>query len=180
MKFPVELDSEESFSILSNDPELEFIAQSGLIGTNGTDGAQGRPTFLADQLTYELTGDTLSVPLRHTTAEGLVVTRTFTFAKDLHSIDVNYDLTNTSQQTLQVIAYAQLKQKIRSSEGSVFMPTYRGGAYSTEEDRYEKLKFDDIFDDGLREKTLGGWAAMIEHYFVAAWVPPQDLSLIHI
>ena len=114
------------------------------------------------------------MPLRYTTTEGLVVTKTFTFSQGMHSVDVSYELSNTSQQNLQVIPYAQLKQKIRSSEGSVFMPTYRGGAYSTEEERYEKLKFDDIFDDGLREKTLGGWAAMIEHYFVAAWVPPQD------
>ncbi|TDF36257.1 membrane protein insertase YidC [Alteromonadaceae bacterium M269] len=174
VKFPVELNSEESFNILSNDPQLEFIAQSGLIGPNGTDGSQGRPTFLADKLNYELTGDTLSVPLRYTTSEGLVVIKTFTFTRGMHSVDVTYELSNTSQQNLQVVPYAQLKQKIRSSEGSVFMPTYRGGAYSTEDERYEKLAFDDIFDDGLREKTLGGWAAMIEHYFVAAWVPPQE------
>jgi YidC/Oxa1 family membrane protein insertase len=174
LKFPVELNSEESFNILSNDPQLEFIAQSGLIGTNGTDGQEGKPTFRAEQLSYEMTSGTLTVPLYFTTTDGLVVVKSFTFTQGKHSIDVSYELTNSSQQNLQVIPYAQLKQRIRSSEGSVFMPTYRGGAYSTEEDRYEKLKFDDIFDDGLREKTLGGWAAMIEHYFVAAWVPPQD------
>ncbi len=54
------------------------------------------------------------------------------------------------------------------------MPTYRGAAYSTQDDRYNKYGFDDIEDERLRETTVGGWVGMLEHYFVSAWVPPQD------
>ena len=73
--------------------------------------------------------------------------------------------------------YAQLKQVMAFEDDSnMFMPTYRGAAYSTEDDRYQKLTFDDIEDEDLRETTKAGWVGMLEHYFVSAWVPPQDAT----
>jgi YidC/Oxa1 family membrane protein insertase len=54
------------------------------------------------------------------------------------------------------------------------MPTYRGAAYSTTEDRYEKYDFDEIKDKTLNVTTAGGWVAMLEHYFVSAWIPNQS------
>ena len=59
-------------------------------------------------------------------------------------------------------------------DGNMFMPTYRGAAYSTEDDRYQKYSFDEIEDDNLRETTKAGWVGMLEHYFVSAWVPSQE------
>jgi YidC/Oxa1 family membrane protein insertase len=69
--------------------------------------------------------------------------------------------------------YAQLKQSTVVESGSALMPTYRGAAYSTTEDRYEKYDFDDIKEAKLNVTTAGGWVAMLEHYFVSAWVPNQ-------
>ena len=45
--------------------------------------------------------------------------------------------------------------------------------YSPEE-KYEKIKFDDMQDEPLSRDVKDGWAAMIQHYFVAAWVPPGN------
>lgn len=56
------------------------------------------------------------------------------------------------------------------------MPTYRGGAYSTEDTRYKKYSFEDMQDRNL-SLTLAngqGWAAMIQHYFAAAWIPRNE------
>ena len=54
------------------------------------------------------------------------------------------------------------------------LPTYRGAAYSTTEERYEKYDFDDIQEANLNKATAGGWVAMLEHYFVSAWVPKAE------
>ena len=54
------------------------------------------------------------------------------------------------------------------------MPTYRGAAYGTEQEQYQKHSFGDIEEENLRVATPAGWIAMIEHYFLSAWVPPQD------
>ncbi|MDP5031174.1 membrane protein insertase YidC [Paraglaciecola sp.] len=171
--FPLTQGSSESYSLLRPSGEHLYVAQSGLVGRDGTD-SKSRPVYSAEQDSYTLTGDSLSIPLTYTAPNGMTVVKTFTFAKNSHRIDVSYVVTNNSSASKQVQQFGQLKQSMVEGEGSMFMPTYRGGAYSTEEDRYKKYGFDDIADKKLNETTKAGWAAMIEHYFVSAWVPPQD------
>jgi YidC/Oxa1 family membrane protein insertase len=173
VKFPLEEDSEESYSLLKPNGDKLFIAQSGLIGRDGTD-SKSRPTYSVTKDSFVLEGDTLTVPLTLLTPGGLEVTKSFIFTRDSHKIDVTYDIKNNSSDPKQVQQFAQLKQSMLEQEGSMFMPIYRGGAYSTEEDRYQKYPFDDMVDSNLKMTTAAGWAAMIEHYFVSAWVPPQD------
>ena len=172
-KFPVEQGSEELYSLLKPSGDKLFIAQSGLIGPDGTD-SKGRPTYEVTEDNYLLEDDTLTVPLTLVTPGGLQVTKNFIFTRGSHKIDVSYVIKNNTSDPKQVQQFAQLKQSMLEQEGSMFMPIYRGGAYSTEEDRYSKYPFDDMVDANLKESTAAGWAAMIEHYFVSAWVPPQD------
>ncbi|PKG97900.1 membrane protein insertase YidC [Paraglaciecola sp. MB-3u-78] len=172
-KFPLEEGSSESYSLLKPNGDKLFIAQSGLIGRDGTD-SKARPTYTVAKDSYFLEGDSLTVPLELVTPGGLQVTKNFTFTRDSHKIDVSYIIKNNTSDPKQVQQFGQLKQSMLEQEGSMFMPIYRGGAYSTEEDRYEKYAFDDMVDIDLKKTTAAGWAAMIEHYFVSAWVPPQD------
>mgnify|MGYP003632918363 CR=1 FL=1 len=173
--FPVSQGSTEPYSLLRPSGEHIFVAQSGLVGRDGTD-SKVRPVYSVEQDSYTLASDVLKVPLTYTTADGMTVIKTFTFSKGSHQIDVNYTIANNSTSSKQLQQFGQLKQSMVKQDGSMFMPTYRGGAYSTEEDRYQKYDFDDIADKEtkLNEVTKAGWAAMIEHYFVSAWVPPQD------
>ena len=172
-KFPLEEGSSESYSLLRPSGDKLFIAQSGLIGRDGID-SKGRPTYTVEKDSYFLEGDSLTVPLELVTPSGLQVTKNFTFTRDSHKIDVSYIIKNNTSDPKQVQQFAQLKQSMLEQEGSMFMPIYRGGAFGTEEDIYEKYAFDDMADNNLKETTAAGWAAMIEHYFVSAWVPPQD------
>ncbi|MEP1871506.1 MAG: membrane protein insertase YidC, partial [Paraglaciecola sp.] len=121
-----------------------------------------------------LQGETLTVPLTLVTPDGMKVTKNFIFSKGSHKIDVSYVVENNTSTAKQMQQFGQLKQSMLEQDGSMFMPVYRGGAYSVEEDIYEKYTFDDMTDKNLRETTKAGWTAMIEHYFVSAWVPPQD------
>ena len=162
-KFPLEEGSSESYSLLKPSGDKLFIAQSGLIGRDGTD-SKGRPTYTVEKDSYFLEGNTLTVPLNLVTPGGLQVTKRFTFTRDSHIIDVSYNIKNNTSDPKQVQQFAQLKQSMLEQEGSMFMPIYRGGAYSTEEDRYEKYAFDDMVDSNLKKTTAAGWAAMIEHY----------------
>jgi YidC/Oxa1 family membrane protein insertase len=172
-KFPLEEGSSESYSLLRPSGDKLFIAQSGLIGRDGTD-SKGRPTYTVAKDSYFLEGDSLTVPLELVTPGGLQVTKNFTFTRDSHKVDVSYIIKNNTSDPKQVQQFAQLKQSMLEQEGSMFMPIYRGGAFGTEEDIYEKYAFDDMADNNLKETTAAGWVAMIEHYFVSAWVPPQD------
>ncbi|WJG09455.1 membrane protein insertase YidC [Aliiglaciecola sp. LCG003] len=174
VKFPVTQGSNDSYSLLRPDSNSLYIAQSGLIGRDAIDTPKGRPAYVTAQQQYSLQNDQLIVPLKWTSADGLVVTKSFIFTRGHHEVKVEYSLENNTGSDKQFQQYAQLKQSIEGQESSMFMPTYRGGAYSTQEDQYSKFSFDDMEDERLNQTTLGGWSGMLEHYFVSAWVPPQD------
>ncbi len=177
IKYPVTQGGDDAYQILTSEPATLYIAQSGLIGNQGTDLQSGRAQYSVPQGTYALDNDKeqLIVPLSVVTKDGIQVTKSFTFTRGSHAIDVSYIVNNTTSQVAQVQQYSQLKQTLTErSEGSMFMPTYRGAAYSTLEDTYEKYTFSDIQDERLNIATQGGWVGMLEHYFVSAWVPPQN------
>ena len=65
---------------------------------------------------------------------------------------------------------------INESSGGFLNPerfAYLGPVFSTSEDAYEKYSFDDIFEAPYRKTSSGGWIALIQHYFLSAWVPDQ-------
>ncbi|WP_404409278.1 membrane protein insertase YidC [Pseudidiomarina marina] len=171
LQFARTQDSEERFELLHANPNQLYIAQSGLIGADGTDSAQGRPVFHVEQTEYQLTGDKLEVPLYYTLEDGSEVIKTFIFSKGSYAVDVVYTIRNATGSHKQLQFYAQLKQIMTEGSGNMMMPTYKGGAYSWDEDRYEKYAFDDMRDQRLSRETQKGWVAMLEHYFVSAWIP---------
>ena len=175
LKFPVKQGSDIPYSLLRSGSGL-YVAQSGLIGAQGPDASSsGRPVYNTSETFFEMTGDTLVVPLSWKNNQGLSVTKTFTFTKGHYDVDVTYTIKNGTDTAATVQPYAQLKQVMAFEDNSnMFMPTYRGAAYSTEDDRYQKYTFDEIEDDNLRETTKAGWVGMLEHYFVSAWVPSQE------
>ena len=57
--------------------------------------------------------------------------------------------------------------------------TYLGPVFSTELERFEKYDFDDIDDEAFKRSSKGGWASLIQHYFLSAWVPDQEKSYLY-
>lgn len=164
--------SEEKFVLLQQTPA--YVAMSGLVGAQGPDAStDGRPVYSATQQEWLLQDNSLVVPLTYTSKDGLSVVKTFTFKRAKHSVDVSFTVTNNNSTVAQVQPFYQLKQDIVEHEGSMMMPTYRGGVYSTADEAYDKYDFDDMADERLNKNTLGGWVGMIQHYFVSAWVPAQ-------
>lgn len=151
----------------------KYIAQSGLTGANGPDRLiPGRPIYQVEKTDYQLNSDgQLEVNLVLNQDNGLNLVKTYTFTQGKYDIGLSYKLTNTTAQSASVQLYGQLKQSSYVEGSSAFIPTYRGAAFSTTEERYEKYDFEDIADANLNQTTRGGWVAMLEHYFVSAWVP---------
>ncbi|MFQ6372532.1 membrane protein insertase YidC [Shewanella sp. YIC-542] len=164
------------FVLLEQTQGFTYIAQSGLIGSGGIDSNAGRPAYAVSskEFTLQQGDDTLKVPFTYTAPNGVKYTKIFTFQRGKFDIRVDYQINNTSSEPLQVQMYGQIKQTIKPSDSHMMMPTYRGAAFSTADTRYEKYNFDDIKEKDLRKETQGGWAAMLQHYFVSAWVPPAE------
>ena len=177
LKFDTEQGNGIPFTILRSDRD-RYVAQSGLTGAQGLDRViQGRPIYQTSATSYQAnTNEPLVIDLNYIDTAGLSVTKRFTFGFDSYAVDVEYIIENNASTPASVQMYAQLKQTTLIESGSGLIPTYKGAAYSTTEDVYEKYKFDDIEETNLNVSTQGGWVAMLQHYFVSAWVPEKTAN----
>ena len=180
LTYPVELNGVENLNLLEKLSNYTFVAKSGLIGANGPDDASkdSRPLYETAQTSYVLGADqnTLEVALRFTDAQGIEFQKIFTFKRDAYNVDVSYRVNNTTNQNILVQLWGQLTQSVYkpTEESSMMMQLYRGAAYATETEKYQKYDFGDMEDANLKQITQGGWVAMIQHYFVTAWVPSSE------
>ncbi|ELR64188.1 Inner membrane protein translocase component YidC, long form [Photobacterium marinum] len=168
-----ELDSVDPFVLLKNGADYQYTAQSGLIGTNGIDTTAGRAQLSVDSDSFTLADgqDELRVPMTYE-KNGIAYTKTFIMKRGSYAVDVEYSINNQSDNAASVQMYAQLKQNLVDAGGNLAMPTYHGGAYSADDTKYKKYSFDDMQDKNLNLTINNqGWAAMMQHYFVSAWIP---------
>lgn len=174
-QYDAELDSEEAFTLLRSERNHTFVAQSGLMGKQGIDTQQGRAQFstTASEFTLAEGQNELRVPLTFT-QNGITYTKTFVITRGDYALKVEYTIDNQSDAPANIEMYTQLKQDLLDDGGSLTMPTYRGGAYSTQDKRYEKYSFEDMESKSLNVNITQGWAAMIQHYFAVAWIPTID------
>ena len=153
---------------------------SGLIGANGTDTANGRPLFSAGATSYEMQPgqDELVVDLNYTTAEGVVITKRFTFQRGEYVVGVEYLVTNNSDRPWQAALFGQLKRDNRPDPGAVGgalgIKPFIGFATRTTDEPYQKFTFDDIAEKAYEGANRGGWVALVQHYFISAWIPAAD------
>ncbi|MGL4733775.1 MAG: membrane protein insertase YidC [Enterovibrio sp.] len=177
-----ELDSAEKFVLLDNAPAHIFTAQSGLIGADGIDTAAGRAKFDVANNSFALPAgeQTLRVPLT-LEKDGVLFTKTFVLTAGSYVVDVEYHIDNKSAKPASVQMYAQLKQTVVDSGGSLAMPTYRGGVYSADKAKYEKYSFDDMQERSLNLTFVEqGWAGMMQHYFATAWLPKPNSGEVNL
>ncbi|MEM7294420.1 MAG: membrane protein insertase YidC, partial [Pseudomonadota bacterium] len=173
-KYPVSIEQPDTpFLLLSDAPGSFFIAQSGLRAKN-VPAPTHHAVYRTEQTRYVMADDQdeLHVPLVWSEG-GVTVTKTLVFERGRHAIDVRYRIENNSGADWVGNQYRQLQRKGITDEGSAMFgaQAYIGGVISSEENRYEKIGFDDMEDADLKRSIEGGWAAIIQHYFLAAWAP---------
>lgn len=159
-----------------NQPPL-FVAQTGLLSSAAKLAPDHHAVFTtsATEFTMQSGEQTLQVPLTWQSENGeVIVTKTYTFTRGSHSIAVDYTIENKSSEVWQGKQYRQLQRSSVGDQSSIFIYTYTGGVIYSQEEHYEKIHFDDMKDKDLGRSITGGWAAMIQHYFVSAWIPDQS------
>ena len=175
--YPISNDRpDEPFRLLDDvDPKRFFIAQSGLTGPRSAPNHHAQFEFDADH--YELAAgtDTIEVPLRWRSDDGIEVIRTYRFTRDRYVVDVRITVANRGGEAWAGALYGQLQRGEPESEGGLFRTyTYTGGILSGPEKPYEKVDFSDMASQDVDRSVTGGWVAMIQHYFAAAWVPRAE------
>ena len=168
--------SDTPLTLLSSSADRLYVAESGLLGREGPDHQQQAALYQADRDDYVLPAGDESMSVVMTWRDqkrGLEINKIFTLTRDSYQIKVDYEIKNTGNATWAGHWYAQLKRRDVESSHKSFN-TFFGAAVSSDADPYQKISFSDIEDAPLAADHRGGWAAMVEHYFLSAWVPEPD------
>jgi len=175
-------DISRKFNLMQDKAGAYFIAQSGLLGTGLPNHTS---TWVASGDNFELgTTDKLEVKLTNNDAPGMSVVKTYTFKRGSYLIDVRYDIKNDTGAAVSPKAYFQFLRDSNPPEGEssgdnpfTGVVTFTGPAVYTDLKKYQKISFSEIDknkQDFVKEAS-DGWIAMVQHYFVSAWLPTGDL-----
>lgn len=96
-----------------------------------------------------------------------------------YKISVEDSVLSKSNERLQLTPYVVIERDGSPVEEAGLMYTYLGPVFSSTNDTYEKYDFEDIKEAPYQNKSLGGWVALIQHYFLSAWVPNQSLEYLY-
>ncbi|MDZ7803371.1 membrane protein insertase YidC [Thiohalophilus sp.] len=185
LEYPVSSDKPDEPVVLMNDslPNL-FVSQSGFTAKRqreGDDSLIEAPNhysrYQAKANRYRLREgqDQLSVDLVWESPEGVEFIKTYTFTRGDYLVQVEHTVNNQTDRLWRGNLYTQIQRtQVSQIDSPRFVYTYMGGVIYSPEEKYEKIDFSDMQDQDLERTITGGWAAMIQHYFLGAWIPPAE------
>jgi YidC/Oxa1 family membrane protein insertase len=180
-KFPVRLDTpDQPFRLLESNALRTYVAQTGLIGPDGIDASGDRARYVSQGIDVGADGShTLTLAWIGNDPLGLQVFKQLTAYDNQYVVDVTFDIRNNSGQSVNVTSFAQLKRdnsEAPDANVGFGVSPYLGAALTQPEERYTKLAFSDLQDEPFSKSLPGGWVAILQHYFVSAWIPSQTES----
>ena len=110
---------------------------------------------------------------------GINFQRKIQFASSGYKVDVEDTIISGLGEKLTVTPYVVIERDDSTLDSSGWLYTYLGPVFSSTKDNYEKYDFGDIRDSSYQNKSLGGWVALIQHYFLSAWVPDQSEEYLY-
>ncbi|MBU0751784.1 MAG: membrane protein insertase YidC [Gammaproteobacteria bacterium] len=150
-----------------------YAAQSGLIGAN-LPNHRSSWSLPAGNLELKDGQDELRVRLEAVGGDGIKVAKTYAFTRGSYLIGVEHEVANAGAVAIEPSAYFQLARDSKPPEGAnAMMMTFTGPAFFTEAEKYHKVDFADVLKGKAKAPAQAdnGWVAMVQHYFVSAWLP---------
>ena len=183
------LDKSKNFVLFQKTADNTYIAQSGLTAPVGQGPLPNHNTiYTASSRAYKLADGAQGVEVRLEAppADGVTVAQVYKFARGSYVIDLTYEITNGADKALQPHGYFQLVRDRKPPDGdSAMLPTYTGLAVYTKGEKFQKVAFDDVDKSKTPYSKTSqdeGWIAVIQHYFLSAFLPkdktPREFSTL--
>jgi len=177
-------DRAQPLTLLEPNPKYFFVTQTGLLG----EGLPNHKTpYRAEARSFVIPPgkDSFEVRLTAGDGSGAEVVKRFLFKRGSYEVGVTYDVTNRGDKPMTPYAYFQFLRdgnapSEEAAQTSAFagVATFTGPAVYTDEAKFVKVEFSDI-QKGKQshpKKAKDGWIALVQHYFVSAWLPPQGVE----
>lgn len=172
------LNDETPFTLLASDANtLYYNVNSGLVMSDAS-----IPThipFSAAARNFVITDKAQNVNLTWVSPRGILITKTYSFDPKAYAIHVSYTVKNQSGAPVTLRFYGELS-RMPPNEAVAFWNSYTnyvGAAISYPDDHYQKITFADMDKATLNQTVASGWVAMLQHYFITAWVPAAGQSI---
>jgi YidC/Oxa1 family membrane protein insertase len=174
-------DPTKNFILFDSSEKRTYLGQSGLIGGAYPNHKSG---FVAKAGPRELGNQNQLQLVLESEQEGVKLIKTYTFKRGDYIIGLKHEVVNNSGAPIMPALYLQLVRDGTKPEGeSQFYSTFTGPAIYTDAEKFKKFDFKDIESDAEKRRVANkepitikaddGWIALIQHYFVSAFVPPE-------
>lgn len=175
IQYKESLGSNDPLILMNDNPATRYIAESGLLSSAGPDTTQEQALYTTTQSDYALSPNQQDLTVRLEWEKGgIKIAKVFTFTRGSYEVKVGYDIDNQTTKPWTGNLYTQLLRTNSpppSHGGFVNLATYFGAAISSPQKPFEKITFKQMKEKNLDQQITDGWAAMIQHYFISAWVP---------
>jgi len=166
-------DPSKNVVLFDSEPNRTYLGQTGLIGGPFPN---HKSSFVALPGPRALDSANQVQLVLESEQGGVKLTKTYTFKRGDYNIDIKHAVTNIGSAPVAPSLYVQLVRDGNKPEGeSRFYSTFTGPAVFTEAEHFQKLDFKKIEEHKEEHATKAdnGWVALVQHYFVSAFVPPE-------
>jgi YidC/Oxa1 family membrane protein insertase len=177
VRHPDTEDKSKHFVLFDNGGKHLYLAQSGVIG-EGLPNHKTEWKLAAGEHVLKEGEKQLEVRLEATAANGGKVVKTYVFHRGSYQIEVRHEGVAPGAH-----AYYQITRDGKPAGGesnSMMMGvvTFTGPAVYTDAEKFQKVEFADILKNKAKfaQKADNGWLAMVQHYFVSAWLPAAGVA----
>lgn len=175
LSYPEKQGQKAPVILLNDQPLNRYLAQSDLIITGSH-----QPLVYQGQTSHYvlLPGqDKLVVNLTYAN-DSLLLIKSYTLIRGQYGISLTYHLQNKGDRPVSgyIRSFLSRMQPKSQSGGLFHVSSYTGASVSSQNSPYQKVTFKDMAQTNLQLSTMGGWAAMQEHYFLSAWVPESKAN----
>jgi YidC/Oxa1 family membrane protein insertase len=165
--------------LLDRSPERYYVAQTGLWPSQAGPGQLPEHhtpmTPVPGERTLKPGVNELQVKFESPLSGGVKLVKTYTFTRGDYVIGVRHEIVNESAAPVSPFLYYQLVRDGNPPPGgSSLYFTFTGPAIYTDAEHYKKIDFSAIEkregDKVARVNATSGWVAMVQHYFLSAWL----------
>jgi YidC/Oxa1 family membrane protein insertase len=170
------LDKTKGFVLFDSGVKHVYLGQSGLIG----EGLPNHKSVWSLKEGEHILKDgekELRLKLEATGANGAKISKTYVFQRDSYEIELIQEGAPAGSQ-----AYYQITRDGKPTDGSqggmMGITTFTGPAVYTATEKFQKVEFSDLEKGKAKFSTKAdnGWIALVQHYFVSAWLLPEKLE----
>ncbi|MES2937461.1 MAG: membrane protein insertase YidC [Pseudomonadota bacterium] len=168
-----------TFVLLEQNADRVYVAQTGLIG--GDFPNHKTPMTFSGERTLAPGANELVLKFESPVQGGVKLVKTYTLKRGAYDIAVRHEVVNTGAAPVTPQLYVQLVRGASASNSSFLTnptSTYTGPAIYTDAKKFQKVEFGDIDKNkaDFQKDATSGYAAMVQHYFVSAWILPDGVK----